>query len=168
MTEYNARYLASLSQGLLGKYILLRLNVTASPSMHMYHPLGIHTALMMELTDVQCTCVLQPVTACICIIRGMWVNGMLFMLSKMYMGLMHVARQPCCMGRVIHVIHVSLRGTEMEGYIGHAHRETWEVSSSGDQTSALSSLVSLFYFVVLCYRLLFLGSQSVAPSLISL
>jgi hypothetical protein len=35
------------------------------------------------------------------------------------------------MGRVIHVIHVSLRGTEMEGYIGHTHLETWEVSSSG-------------------------------------
>jgi hypothetical protein len=83
-------------------------------------------------------------------------------------GVMHVARQPCCMGRVIHAIHVSLRGTEMEGYIGHAHLEILEVSSSGGQTSAL--YLCVFVSLCLCCTLLSsldLRSQSVTLSLIS-
>jgi hypothetical protein len=76
------------------------------------------------------------------------------MLSEMYIHeIMHVARQPCCMRRVIHVIHVSLQGTEMEGYIGHAHLEILEVSSSGGQTSVLCLCVCVFVSLCLCSTL---------------
>jgi hypothetical protein len=98
---------------------LLRLGVTASPNMHMYYPLGIHTASMIEVTDV--------IASYICITRGVCI-----VIVLIYVCSSSAMLPVMCMG---HVIPVPLRGTEVKGYIGHAHLGIVEVSSSGGQTS---------------------------------